>query len=92
MATYIDKTHRVKKTKEGYLPQWKAGFLRWKPYEYWYADTVMGHMSIYSPLYRDPVFETEHNAIEFLQKAIKAGDNGKYHQEYDEYMPGLIRY
>jgi hypothetical protein len=92
MATYIDKKHRVKKTDRGYIPQWKAGWFRWKPYEYWYADTVMGPMSIYSPLYRDPVFETEETAIEFLQKAMKAGDNGKYHQDFDECMPGLIRY
>ena len=37
MPTYLDKKHRVKKTDRGYLPQWKAGLFRWKPYDYWYA-------------------------------------------------------
>lgn len=92
MPTYIDKKHRVKKTDGGYLPQWKPGWFFWKPYAYWYADVVMGPMTMYSPLCRDPLFETEEDAIEFIKKAMKAGDNGKYHQEIDECMPGLIRY
>ena len=52
----------------------------------------MGPMTMYSPLCSDPLFETEETAIEFIKKAMKAGDNGKYHQEFDECMPGLIRY
>lgn len=43
MATYIDKTHRVKKIHGRWVPQWKKGFLRCSQYILMTADTDMGH-------------------------------------------------
>lgn len=89
MTTYYDKTHRVKKTKNGYLPQWKAGFLRWKPYRLMVADIVFSHWCTYSEWREPPVFETESGAIGFLKKVAETAYKDVYYAGLDEILPGL---
>lgn len=89
MMTYYDKTHRVKKTKNGYLPQWKAGFLCWKPYRLMVADTAFAHWRIYSEWREPPVFETESYALGFLKKVAATAHKDVYYKGYDELLPGL---
>lgn len=84
--------YRIKKTDDGYLPQWYAGWFRWKPFKLWYADVEMGGFTMYSEWGRDPVFETEADAESFIKKAIAQGTKGEYHQKFDECLSGLIRY
>lgn len=90
MATYVDKTHRVKKVGKFWEPQWKAGFLRWKPYELHVADTSIGSASIYSARPEPPRFNNEHDALMFLWKVRYSGIDKKYYKEYDEFLPGLV--
>lgn len=89
MVINIDKTHRVKKTKYGWLPQWKSGWFIWKNYRLCTADTQMGSLIEYSEQRTPPVFETSENAVNFVNKAIKAGYKGTFYQDFDTYIPGL---
>lgn len=82
--------YRIKKTSEGYMPQWYAGWFRWKPFKLMYADTCICGTSIYSEWHRDPVFTSKHDAESFLKKAVAEGHYGVYHKGYDECLPGLI--
>jgi len=87
MATYIGKTHRVKKIDGYWVPQWKKGFLRWSKYILMTADTAMGHAEIYSKSIYDPIFHTEQQAIDFINKAIKQGYKGKFYIGFDDAYP-----
>ena len=84
MATYIDKTHRVKKIDGYWVPQWKKGFLRWGTYTLMKADTCCGHLEIYSPSIYNTIFETEASAISFLKRVIARKCSDKVYIGFDD--------
>lgn len=90
MATYVDKTHRVKKVGKVWEPQWKVGFLRWKPYELWVPVLSICNLESYAHRRTSPRFDTEENALNFLWKAIYGGNEGQYHQAFSDFIPGLV--
>ena len=48
MVIKLDKNHRVKKTKRGWLPQWKQSWFVWRNYRLCTADIQMGNLIEFS--------------------------------------------
>jgi len=90
MATYVNKTHRVKKVGKFWEPQWKSGFLKWKPYVLWVPVLSICDMESYAHRIDPPRFDTEEDAMNFLHKAMSGGYEGQYHQSFSEVIPGLV--
>ena len=89
MVIKLDKNHRVKKTKLGWLPQWKRGWFIWRNYRLCTADTQMGNLIEFSEQKTPPVFDTSDHALDFIKKAIAGGYKGSFYQDFDTYLPGL---
>ena len=85
----IDRKHRVKKTRNGWLPQWRK-FLFWRPYTLWVCDNCIGGMEMYDKRQRPPYFKTDKDAVEFVKTAIDAGYEGCYHIGFDMTYPNGI--
>ena len=68
MVIKLDKNHRVKKTKLGWLPQWKQGWFIWRNYRLCTADTQMGNLIEFSEQKTPPVFDTSDHALDFIKK------------------------
>lgn len=90
-VVYIDKKHRVKKTKNGWLPQWKK-FIFWHTYSMCICDIDSKGFLSFNNLSHPPYFETDKHAIEFVKKTINAKTEGCHYVDfYDTYPDGLLK-
>ena len=54
-------------------------------------DTAIGHCELYSESIYVPIFHTEQQAIDFINKAIKQGYKGKFYIGFDDPYPEGLR-